>query len=305
MPQQPLILDIKGNSLDDGPGIRSVVFFKGCPLSCVWCHNPESRRAAAEISHDGRECIGCFVCTKACAENAISPTNPHFIDRGRCTLCFRCIDACPTGALSRVGTALSIESILEKVRVDIPFYATSGGGVTLSGGEPTISLPFLSKLLQALKSEKIHTLVETCGFFNLEQFVKLAYQHIDCIYFDIKLFNEESHIQYCGVSNRVILKNFTELYSLYRGGGVEVLPRIPLVPDISATEENIRSIADFLASQGVRTAQVLPYNPLWPEKEAKIGIQSPQRPHAMNTWMPAGDIRRCQEILHDEGIDCI
>ena len=143
---RPLILDIKGNSLDDGPGIRSVIFFKGCPLACTWCHNPESKRFEAEISFDAKACIGCDACLSACPQDALSRDNPFFIDRRRCDLCFRCIDACHSGALSRVGQEMGIAEIVARVLDYKPFYDTSGGGVTLSGGEPTVYMDFASPI---------------------------------------------------------------------------------------------------------------------------------------------------------------
>ena len=159
----PLILDIKGNSLDDGPGIRSVIFFKGCPLSCVWCHNPESKKTGAEIAFDGGRCIDCGTCREVCPEKALSRENPFYIDRSRCPLCFDCVQACPSGALEQVGKEMSINEILEKIVPDKPFFEVSDGGVTLSGGEPTLFMDFAAKLLVALKQQKIHTLVETCS----------------------------------------------------------------------------------------------------------------------------------------------
>ncbi len=129
--ERDLILEIKGNSLDDGPGIRTVVFFKGCPLNCVWCHNPESKKKAIELSWDSKECIGCKSCIEVCRANAISVKNPYYIDRSKCTLCFECVDVCPSGALSRVGKYMTVNEIMKEILKDKPFFITSGGGVTL------------------------------------------------------------------------------------------------------------------------------------------------------------------------------
>jgi pyruvate formate lyase activating enzyme len=133
--KSPLVLEIKGNSLDDGPGIRSVIFFKGCPLSCVWCHNPESRKAAPEIAFDGKLCVDCGECRKTCPERALSKIHPFYVDRTLCNLCYLCADACPSGALEKVGKTMTVDAIMEKILPDKPFYDASGGGVTLSGGE--------------------------------------------------------------------------------------------------------------------------------------------------------------------------
>lgn len=192
MNKRPLILEIKGNSLDDGPGIRTVIFFKGCPLSCTWCHNPESKSAGFEISFDARQCIGCNTCIDTCPEDALSRDDPYFIDRDKCDLCFKCVDNCPANALTRVGRWMGPDEILAAVTKDKPFFDTSGGGVTLSGGEPIMYMEFVSDLLKALKKEGIHILLETCGHFNFERFEDLIYPYVDTIYYDIKLYNADA-----------------------------------------------------------------------------------------------------------------
>jgi pyruvate formate lyase activating enzyme len=193
----PLILEIKGNSLDDGPGIRSVVFFKGCPLSCRWCHNPESKSPGIEIGFDAGECIACGTCLETCQETALSQDNPFFIDRSRCNLCFACVDTCPSGALSQVGSPMTTDAILQAILKDSVFFHNSGGGVTLSGGEPTMFADFTSDLLKALKEAGIHTLVETCGMFDLGLFEKKLYPFVDMIYYDIKLMDAKAHMASC------------------------------------------------------------------------------------------------------------
>ncbi|MFZ5565241.1 MAG: glycyl-radical enzyme activating protein, partial [Thermodesulfobacteriota bacterium] len=237
--QTPLILDIKGNSLDDGPGIRSVVFFKGCPLSCVWCHNPESKKATPEIAFDGGRCIDCGACREICPEQALDKANPFYINRDKCTLCFECVAACPSGALEQVGKKMSADEILEKVLPDKPFFDASGGGVTLSGGEPTLFMDFTAGLLAALRREKIHTLVETCGLFDMGRFMTLLYPLLDTIYFDITISDPAAHKTHCGMANDRILANFKTLFQRARTEGKPVLPRTPLIPGITDTEENI------------------------------------------------------------------
>ncbi len=142
--EQPLVAEIKRNSLDDGPGIRSVVFFKGCPLRCVWCHNPECIRPEAEILHREASCMGCGACAEACTSGALGPAGPAALDRDACDLCGACVEECPTGALSLVGTAYTPEALARELARDRAFYDNSGGGVTLSGGEPTL---FMGKLV--------------------------------------------------------------------------------------------------------------------------------------------------------------
>ncbi|WP_028314170.1 glycyl-radical enzyme activating protein [Desulfatibacillum aliphaticivorans] len=300
---EPLILDIKGNSLDDGPGIRSVVFFKGCPLSCLWCHNPESKRRELEISYDPKDCVHCDTCMETCPENALSPDNPFFIDRKKCTLCMQCVEACPSGALSRVGTVMEIDAIVRDVARDKPFFKTSGGGVTLSGGEPTLSMDFLSRLVRAFREQEIHVLVETCGMFRMEDFLEKVYPHIDAIYMDIKIMDKAAHQQYCGTSNEVILKNFKALNKLYQEGGVEILPRTPLIPGITDSDENIGAVISFLQECGVKKADLLPYHPLWQEKNFKIGIKDSRGDApAMQSFLDKDRLQACREAFLAAGI---
>ncbi|MBI9085128.1 MAG: glycyl-radical enzyme activating protein [Desulfobacterales bacterium] len=306
MAGNPLILDIRGNSLDDGPGIRTVVFFKGCPLSCIWCHNPESKSAGWEIGFAADECVGCNTCLTLCPEGALARENPYFIDRSRCTLCFTCADACPSGALSRVGSQMPAEEIVRQILRDKPFFDTSGGGVTLSGGEPTRHMGFLSRLLRPLKDKGVHTLLETCGLFDFQRFCQSVLPWTDTVYFDIKLMDAKAHRQYCGAGNDKILDNFEKLAQRFREDRSRLLPRTPLIPDITATEENLTAIAAFLGRAGMDRIQLMAYNPLWLEKNAKIGEYSSHGNDAsMATWMSPEKISSCRAIFNNVGIHAI
>jgi pyruvate formate lyase activating enzyme len=302
--RSPLILEIKGNSLDDGPGIRSVVFYKGCPLSCVWCHNPESKKASVEISFEPKVCIDCGSCRDICPEGALSKENPFYINRSKCTLCFLCVDACPSGALDRVGKTMSVDDIIKKMLPDKPFFDTSGGGVTLSGGEPTLYMDFTSQLLKSLQQSNIHTLLETCGFFDLDKFMDKIYPYLDTIYFDIKIMDSEAHKKYCGVPNEKILDNFTQLYQKASLDGKIVLARTPLIPDITDTESNIRGIAAFLKSLNITEAALLAYNPLWHEKSDKVGVNDPYKNNkAMSSFTDNAVTEKCKAIFMEAGIN--
>lgn len=283
--KNPLVFEIKGNSLDDGPGIRTVVFFKGCPLSCVWCHNPESKRRERELSYDKKKCVGCDTCVGACAEKALDRALPRFIDRTRCTLCMACVDACPSGALSAVGKTMTVDEIVREIEKDIAFFKNSGGGVTLSGGEPTLFMDYASRLAARLKKRGVSVLLETCGFFNYETFMKKLYPHLDMIYFDIKIFDGAAHERLCGRPNAVILKNFEQLYRRCRRGGVEVLPRVPLIPDCTATDSNLSAIASFLRETGVKKIGLLQNNPLWLEKNEMLGRPADVDTGSMRAWI--------------------
>ncbi len=300
----PLILEIRGNSLDDGPGIRSVVFFKGCPLSCAWCHNPESKRAGAELSFDPKECVACDTCVKLCPEKALSRKTKGFIDRKKCTLCFDCVKACPSGALSPVGKEMPVDEVMAAVLRDKPFFDTSGGGVTLSGGEPTLFMDFSSELLGILKKKKVHTLLETCGLFDWESFEEKMAPHLDAVYFDIKIMDAANHKKYCGVPNDRILANFEKLLKLAAKKKMVLLPRTPLVPGITDTEENLSAIAAYLEGLGVRKSALLPYNPMWHEKSGKIGAEDVlARKAEASKWMERGKIESCRAIFTSRGIE--
>jgi len=301
--KNPLIMEIKGNSLDDGPGIRSVVFYKGCPLSCVWCHNPESKKATVEISFDPKVCIDCGACREICPKSALSRDNLFYIDRSKCDLCFLCIDACPSGALDRVGKVMSVDEVVKKILPDKPFFDTSGGGVTLSGGEPTLFMDFTSQLLKSFKENNIHTLLETCGYFDVNKFMDKIYPFLDTIYFDIKIIDNTAHKKYCGVSNEKILENFKELFKITAREGKTFLPRTPLIPEMTDTEKNIHDIAEFFKNLNITGAALLAYNPLWHEKSDKVGVDDPYRDSkVMTSFRDNTVIERCRSIFMNAGI---
>jgi pyruvate formate lyase activating enzyme len=304
MTSPALLLSVKENSLDDGPGVRSVVFFKGCPLSCVWCHNPESRRRSVELSYDAAECVaGCDACVRVCTQAAISRESPSFVDRQRCDLCFECLSVCPSEAITRVGVATDTADIVRRVLRDKAFFDKSGGGVTLSGGEPTRQMESASALARALKDESVRVLLETCGHFSLKRFDALLYPWLDDIYFDLKLYDCAQHRHWCGVPNRAILRNFAELHARSLRGGVRVLPRIPLIPNVTATDGNLRAFARLLTELGVPRVRLLPYNPTWAGKMTKIGMPVPAGlDPAWDGWMPREEVRRCEAIFEAAGI---
>ncbi len=304
--KQPLIIDIKGNSLDDGPGIRSVVFFKGCPLRCQWCQNPESQKPGPELFYDREKCVGCGTCVEACPEKAISPENPCFVDRDLCAGCFRCADLCPSTALRRVGTEMSVDEIVQEIVPYGSFFETSGGGVTLSGGEPTLYMEFCSELLQRLKGEGIHTLLETCGWFDMGRFEELMLPWLDTIYMDIKIVDPDEHRRRCGVSNNVILDNFTRLSGIAARGGAELLPRTPLIPGVTDSGDRIREIIGFYREIGVSKASLLGNNPVWIDKCAQLGLDSAPGPESeMRNFYDAEQLAAAKSMFHDRGIEIV
>ena len=270
MTEKTLIVDIKRNALDDGPGIRTLIFFKGCPLSCVWCQNPEAKSPFMELYFDKEMCVECGKCLEICVQNAIKFDNKYRIDRSLCNLCGICIDVCPNKALKFVGKNYTIEELMKIILKDKVFYDNSGGGVTLSGGEPLYHIDFVHNLLKELKKEEIHVCIETCGFYNKNQFEKLILPYVDLIYFDLKLSDPILHAQYCKVSNERIFENFE---IVIKKQNIEVLPRIPLIPEITDTPENLRKLARYLKTLHVKKIGFLPYNPLWLSKPERIGIR--------------------------------
>lgn len=288
---RPLILRIKGNSLDDGPGIRSVLFFKGCPLRCAWCHNPESQRTEPELSFDGESCVGCGRCEQVCPRKAIRLRKPERIDRNKCDDCFACADACPGGALERVGTPATVEEVVEAVLVDKPFFDASGGGVTLSGGEPTLHLEFAGRIARALKGAGVHVLLETCGHFRWDAFERNLLPWLDEVYFDVKLVDPGEHRRWCGVGNELILENLAKLVD----SSVPMLPRVPLVPGVTDAEENLRAISSLFQGLGLRRVALLPYNPTWHGKARALGRRVEFK---RDSFLTKGELARARDCFH-------
>lgn len=303
MTGRPLILDVKGNSLDDGPGVRSVVFFKGCPLRCLWCHNPESKRPGLELSWERHKCVGCGTCVDLCPERAVHPELPDLVDRDRCTLCLACVKKCPSTALTQVGHPMATDEILRRVVRYKPFFDTSGGGVTLSGGEPTLFLEFTAELARTIKAVQIHVLLETCGWFDPDRFESLLLPHLDTVYMDLKLIDPEEHQRYCGVDNKSILDNFLRLHELARTRPFSLLPRTPLIPGITDTDENMNGLARFYAAHGVQQTALLSNNPIWFDKCRNLGVDPGfAADHPVHQLYDGEKKKALQERFHARGI---
>ena len=285
------ITNIKRNSLDDGPGIRTVIFFKGCPLSCVWCQNPECKQLKQEISYSSEDCLKCNTCSEICPEDAINSSLNYPIIIEKCSYCGKCIAHCKTNALKFVGTFYTVKDLIDTILIDKPFFENSNGGITLSGGEATYQMLFLHLFLKQAKSNSIHVCLETCGLFNKEDFFKRIFPFIDLIYFDLKIFDEKLHMKYCGVSNKKIFENFT---ALLESNSVEILPRIPLIPKITLNNKNLNQWANYLENLGIKKIELLPYNPLWHSKVFSIG-KSPQ--FTYSEWLDAYEKEKIKKIF--------
>lgn len=290
--RRPLIFDIKRHVLEDGPGIRSTVFLKGCQLHCLWCQNPESIDPSPEIGFYPNSCIKSGECVKICKNGACRMGNPWRIDRDKCDKCGDCIKVCPGGGLRQIGHFYSIEELVSVLLRDRVFYEVSGGGITLSGGEPTLYMNYTSSLLRALKKEGIHTAIQTNGFFEWSEFNQKLLPWLDLIMFDVKFTDPKQHLKYTGQKNRIILEN---LAKLIREMPDDVIPRIPLIPDITATTENLRAISGLYQSLGIKRCALLPYNPTGFSKAENIGKKV--SPIPLRHMMRPEEERKCREIF--------
>lgn len=271
----PLVVDIKRNSLEDGPGIRSVVFFKGCPLRCTFCQNLETQDPKVEMVFSARECIRCGECATVCPHGAIDLEFSERIHREKCLRCGRCASICPGNGLRRIGSYYAVEVLTEILLQDLPFYRHSGGGITLSGGECTLHPDYVESLLKALKEKGIHIVLETSGYFEYETFKRKILPYIDLVYFDIKLADPEIHRRVVGKTNQIILAN---LFRIAQERKIKVHPRIPLIPGITTTWKNLKEIVDILCEAGMEVVSLLPYNPMGMEMFVNLGRAKPALP---------------------------
>lgn len=262
-----LLFNIQRFCLHDGPGIRTVIFLKGCPLSCKWCSNPESQSFFPELIYKEITCIKCGVCVTKCPEKALLTRNDHLeINRDKCNLCGICVENCCTKSMEISGQYLNLESILETIFKDRSYYDTSHGGVTLSGGEALAQKKFCNSILTRLKQENIHTAVETCGYVDTQTIVDMI-PLIDLFLFDIKHFNPTSHIQGTGKDNQMILDNLNLLVS----SGASVTIRYPLIPGFNSDQKALCGVAELMKNLGLNEIDILPYHRLGSEKYKNLG----------------------------------
>ena len=272
-----IFFDIQRNSFVDGPGIRTTVFFKGCNLKCAWCHNPESQSAKPQMMFYKDKCTGCGKCKSVC---------PYHLEQ--CELCGKCTLYCPVDARMVCGKEHTVDEVLQEVLKDKAFYETSGGGVTFSGGECMLQIDFLVEILKKCKENGIHTAVDTAGHIPFESFEKIL-PYTDLFLYDIKIFDSQKHKQYVGVSNELILENLKKLFERK----AKLWIRIPIIPDVNDSIEEIQKIKDFLKTIGTpEKIELLPYHAMGENKYRAIG----KEPQIFKT-PDAENMKRLKEIL--------
>jgi pyruvate formate lyase activating enzyme len=262
------VFNLQRFSIHDGPGVRTTVFLKGCPLRCLWCHNPEGMSSLPEIVHREARCIGCGECARACSLDALSIRDGVVsLDHSKCSNCGSCGQVCPTAAMEMAGRERLASEVLADIERDRPFYDESGGGVTLSGGEPLLQPRFTSAILRGSRDLEIHTAVETCGCVPSEVLFELA-PLVDLFLFDLKLIDDERHGLATGLGNKLILANLERLAS----EGRRIVVRTPIIPTINDDEANLLGIGRFVRSlDGSPPMEILPYHAIAREKYRRLG----------------------------------
>lgn len=266
----PKVTSIQKYSIHDGDGIRTTVFFKGCPLKCIWCHNPETQSYDKQVMHNKEQCVGCQACAQACPHDAITYRDGKvYTDTSKCEKCGTCLDYCVGNLREITGTEYTIKQIVDEVIKDEMFYEESGGGVTLSGGEVmTMDMDFIEDLVKALYKKGISISIDTCGFAKYENFTRIL-PYVNTFLYDLKAVDNEIHRQYVGVDNTLILDNLKKLSH----DGARIYIRIPTIREVNGTKESMNQVIDFLIDNHIGVAQVnlLPYHNTGMGKYEKMG----------------------------------
>lgn len=279
--ERGLVFNIARFSIHDGPGIRTTVFLKGCPLRCWWCHNPESQSSRPEVTYFQERCRQCGDCVKACAHHALQLEGGVRVDETLCERCGTCVDACLADARQIAGKWMSAGEVLGQIERDRVFYEESGGGVTLSGGEPLQQGTFGEILLRLCRARGIHTTVDTCGYTAPGVLERIA-AFVDLFLFDIKLIDPQQHREYTGVANDLILSNLNWLVTHNRN----VILRVPVIPACTDSDENLSAIVRLARSLGLRRIHLLPYHRIAMDKYQRLGLE-----YKMGTTVPPSPAR--------------
>ena len=297
--ESAVITNIQGYSIHDGPGIRTVVFFKGCPLSCKWCANPECIAGKTQIGFIELLCKGCGKCFETCQYNAIcTDENKHRIDYSRCNACGECSENCSYGALVKYGNLMTVDEVWDEVRRDKMFYDASGGGVTVSGGEPLLHPVFVKELFELCHGEQIDTCVETCGYVNPDSFREVL-PVTDHFLFDLKHLDSNIHKSCTGHPNDRILKNAAFLI----GNDADIIFRNPLIPGINDKETNIEATAEFLKGLGEKALrlELMPFHRMGKDKYRALDMDYTLGDLAI---MENKDLEAVKYAYIDRGVNC-
>lgn len=288
------IFNVQKYSVHDGKGIRTIVFFKGCPLRCEWCSNPESQNIYPEIMFTDASCCQCGSCYRVCETGAIRTDSVKWL-KNKCTLCKKCVEVCPTEARTVAGTYMTVDEVREQVMQDSVFYRTSGGGVTFSGGEPLMQSEFAAELARSLKKDYVRLAIETTGYAPWERAEKV-FLLMDEILYDIKHMNSEIHKQLTGVGNEIILANARKAAGL----GKNFIVRVPVIGGKNSDRESIYRIGVFAEKIGAKEVHLLPYHRFGESKYKKIG-----REYTCEAYTPDdGEMQRLKASVEESGIQC-
>ncbi|MGG7098253.1 glycyl-radical enzyme activating protein [Clostridium sardiniense] len=292
-----LVFDIQRYSIHDGPGIRTIVFLKGCPLSCRWCSNPESQELKPSIMYQKSNCIHCGKCISACKRGAINPDNKEFINRELCTACGECVNVCLASALTLKGKKMTVEQVIKELKKDAINYRRSGGGITLSGGEPLVQSVFTQEIFKACKAQGWHTAIETTGYARPEVIEKV-FPYVDLVLMDIKNINSDSHKEGTGVSNEIILKNAKRISEI-----TKMVVRVPVIPRFNSSLESILEISKFAKTlNGIDTIHLLPYHTYGENKYELLG-----KSYLMKEFqsLSEDEIDTLKDIVQGQGLKCV
>ena len=294
------LFNIQRFSTEDGPGIRTTLFFKGCPLICPWCHNPEGLKRQRRVVWQPVHCIGCGDGEAACPESAISRFDGRVvIDTDKCQLCGTCVEACPAAALEIVGTEYTVEGLLAESLKDRTFYEKSGGGITLSGGEPLMQQPFLLEFLPRCREAGLHVALDTCGIAK-KGALDPVLGMVDLVLFDIKLIDPEAHKRFTGVGLDAVLENLDKVAR----AGLPLWARTPVIPSMTDSPENIRGIAELLHERtpNLERYDLLAFSNLCTSKYEMFGSRFPLEGQPL---FSAEEMEKRAELARDAGLDCV